>query len=65
MFSDRVLVLAQALIEEAREKRVKIATAESCTGGLIASALTEIPGASDVVDRGFFLSTATTPRRNC
>jgi nicotinamide-nucleotide amidase len=53
MFSDRVLVLAQALIEEAREKRIKIATAESCTGGLIAGALTEIPGASDVVDRGF------------
>jgi nicotinamide-nucleotide amidase len=53
MFSDRVLVLAQALIEEAREKRFKIATAESCTGGLIAGALTEIAGASEVVDRGF------------
>ena len=53
IFSDRVLVLAQALIEEAREKQVKIATAETCTGGLIAGALTEIPGASEVVDRGF------------
>lgn len=53
MFSDRVLILAQALITEAREKRFKVATAESCTGGLIAGALTEIPGASDVVDRGF------------
>jgi nicotinamide-nucleotide amidase len=53
MFSDRVLVLAQALITEAREKRLKVATAESCTGGLIAGALTEIPGASEVVDRGF------------
>lgn len=53
MFPDRVLVLANALIEEARGKRLKIATAESCTGGLIAGALTEIPGASEVVDRGF------------
>ena len=53
MFPDRVLVLAQALITEAREKRLKVATAESCTGGLIAGALTEIPGASEVVDRGF------------
>jgi nicotinamide-nucleotide amidase len=53
MFSDHVLVLARALIEEARGKGLKLATAESCTGGLIAGALTEIPGASDVVDRGF------------
>jgi nicotinamide-nucleotide amidase len=55
MFPDRVLVLANALIEEAREKRLKITTAESCTGGLIAGALTEIPGASEVVDRGFIV----------
>jgi len=55
MFPDRVLVLAKALIEEAREKRFKLATAESCTGGLIAGALTEIPGASEVVDRGFIV----------
>ena len=53
MFPERVLVLANALLEEARGKRLKIATAESCTGGLIAGALTEIPGASEVVDRGF------------
>jgi nicotinamide-nucleotide amidase len=53
MFPDRVMVLAQALIAEAQEKRFKVSTAESCTGGLIAGALTEIPGASDVVDRGF------------
>ena len=36
-----------------RAKGVKIATAESCTGGLIAGALTEISGSSDVVDRGY------------
>jgi len=55
MFPDRVLVLARALIEEARSKRLKLATAESCTGGLIAGALTEVPGASEAVDRGFIV----------
>ena len=59
MFPDRVLVLANALIEEARGKRLKIVTAESCTGGLIAGALTEIPGASDVIDRGFVVYSNT------
>ena len=55
MFPDRVLVLARALIAEAREKQVKLSTAESCTGGLIAGALTEIAGASEVLDRGFIV----------
>jgi nicotinamide-nucleotide amidase len=36
-----------------RARGLKIATAESCTGGLVAAWLTEIPGSSDVVDRGF------------
>jgi nicotinamide-nucleotide amidase len=53
MFSDAVLHLAQSVLAEARGKRQMIATAESCTGGLIAAALTEIPGSSDVLDRGF------------
>ena len=44
---------ATIVLTAAREKGLKIATAESCTGGLIAATLTEIAGSSDVVDRGF------------
>ena len=45
--------LAQALIGECTDKGLMIATAESCTGGLVAGLLTEIAGSSAVVDRGF------------
>lgn len=45
--------LANEVLERARTAGVKVATAESCTGGLIAGSLTEIAGSSDVVDRGF------------
>jgi nicotinamide-nucleotide amidase len=44
---------ASALLDLCRARGLKIATAESCTGGLVAATLTEIAGSSDVLDRGF------------
>lgn len=48
-----LLNTARVLLEQARARRWKMATAESCTGGLISAYLTEIAGSSDVFDRGF------------
>ena len=45
--------LARSLLDLCRSRRLTMATAESCTGGLVAGALTDIPGSSDVIDRGF------------
>ena len=44
---------ARELLDLYKSKRLTVVTAESCTGGLVASALTEIPGSSVFVDRGF------------
>ena len=53
MFDEEVLTAARRLLATCRARGLLLATAESCTGGLIAGALTEIPGSSDVVERGF------------
>jgi len=45
--------LAEEVLQKARAPGLKIATAESCTGGLVAAALTSIAGSSDVFERGF------------
>jgi nicotinamide-nucleotide amidase len=53
MYDQELIAQARALLELCRQKKLKIATAESCTGGLVAATLTEIAGSSDVVERGF------------
>ena len=53
MIDQELIAQATALLELCRKKKLKIATAESCTGGLVAATLTEIAGSSDVVERGF------------
>ena len=53
MLNPDILTEAAAVLERLRARGLRLATAESCTGGLIAAALTHIPGSSDVVDRGF------------
>ncbi|MBU6444324.1 MAG: CinA family protein [Alphaproteobacteria bacterium] len=55
MFSSPLLRLAEVILAEARAQRLRIATAESCTGGLIGGLLTEIAGSSDVFERGFIV----------
>ena len=46
-------MIAAEIIAAARAKGIRIATAESCTGGMLSVALTDIAGSSDVFDRGF------------
>lgn len=52
--TDRALrKTATRVLDIFRTRGLKLATAESCTGGLVAAALTDLAGSSDVVDRGF------------
>lgn len=57
MFSEAEIALAADVLTRARKAGVMIATAESCTGGLVSACLTSVPGASDVLDRGFITYT--------
>ena len=53
MFTPALLQLAETLLSDARARGIKIVTAESCTGGLVAGVLTEVPGSSDVFEQGW------------
>lgn len=53
MIDRKLRQASEQLLDLCRTRGLRIATAESCTGGLVAGALTEIAGASDVVERGF------------
>ena len=53
LLPEEIESLARRVVEENRAANRKVVLAESCTGGLVAAALTEIPGSSAVLDRGF------------
>ncbi|MBK5956592.1 damage-inducible protein CinA [Rhodospirillum rubrum] len=53
MFPDDIRAQAQQIVASAAARGLMLATAESCTGGLVAAALTEIAGSSVALDRGF------------
>lgn len=53
LFPDPLLDQAARLLQLCRTARLRLTTAESCTGGLVAGLLTAIPGSSDVVERAF------------
>jgi nicotinamide-nucleotide amidase len=51
--SNKIHDLSETVLEACRAARMTLATAESCTGGMVVAALTDIAGSSDVVERGF------------
>ena len=53
MFDGEILGLAEVVLDACQARGLHVATAEACTGGLVAAALTAIAGSSDVVERGF------------
>ncbi|MGR9129019.1 CinA family protein [Rhizobium leguminosarum] len=59
LFPQDIISMAEAIVRDFTAAGLMLSTAESCTGGLIAGALTEISGSSAVVDRGFVTYTNT------
>ena len=59
-----IVDLARRVVEENRAAGRTVALAESCTGGLVAAALTEIPGSSEVLDRGY-VTYSNEAKREC
>jgi nicotinamide-nucleotide amidase len=55
MFPLEIDTLARLLVDECRERRLRLVTAESCTGGLVSAAITSVPGASEVFERGLIV----------
>ena len=52
-FDRNTILMVKDVLDQARERGLMIATAESCTGGLLAAVFTEVPGSSTVFERGF------------
>lgn len=53
MLDDDIVEAGRNLLAICKKKNLKVATAESCTAGLVAGTLTEIPGVSSILDRGY------------
>jgi len=53
MYPEILIIMVEDLIAVCREKKIKLALAESCTGGLVAGCITSVSGSSDIFDRGF------------